>query len=289
MRLLDLRTGVLRRAAGRHEGPVVAMRFSPRGDRLVTAGGDERLIVWDPRRASVVERLAAGGTGLVQGLEITADGRTAYSGGRDGTVIAWDLTGERRWERRFDARGMAPARRSRLAVTADGSQFAVVAVDGVDLFDGRTLRRTGRLRPARGVPVGVALAPDGGTLAMTTERRDARALGSTHAATAGRAADRARVRPECAELLRRRPLARHGRRIDRAAVGRAPPNHGGKLRARRLQPEPQPRRHEARGHGPERPRQGRPRDPLGSGPEGAPHRAGPRRHGRALRAGWTTR
>ncbi|MGZ8480909.1 MAG: WD40 repeat domain-containing protein, partial [Candidatus Limnocylindria bacterium] len=168
VRLLDLRTGALRTAAGRHEGPVVAMRFSPRGDRLVTAGGDERLIVWDPRRASVVERLAAGGTGLVQGLDVTADGRTAYSAGRDGTVIAWDLTGERRWERRFDVSGAAPARPSRLAVTADGSRFAVVTVDGVDLFDGRRLRRTGHFQPARGHAVGVALAPDGGTLAMAT-------------------------------------------------------------------------------------------------------------------------
>ncbi len=60
MRLLDLRTGTLRTAAGRHGGPVVAMRFSPRGDRLVTAGDDERLIVWDPRRATAVETARGG-------------------------------------------------------------------------------------------------------------------------------------------------------------------------------------------------------------------------------------
>ena len=169
VRLLDLRTGALRRAAGRHEGPVVAIRFSSRGDRLVTAGGDERLIVWDPRRATVVEQLATGGTGLVQGIAITRDGGTAYSAGRDGTVIAWDLTGEERWERRVAVRATAPAETSRLGVTADGSRFAVVAAGGVDLFDVRTLRRTGRFRPARGRAVGVALAPDGKALAMTTD------------------------------------------------------------------------------------------------------------------------
>ena len=193
VRLLDLRTGVLRRAAGRHEGPVVAMRFSPRGDRLVTAGGDERLIVWDTRRASVVERLAAGGTGLVQGLEITADGRTAYSAGRDGTVIAWDLTGERRWERRFDARGTAPARQSRLAVTADGSQFAVVAVGGVDLFDGRTLRRTGRFRPARGVR-GRSRARTGRRDAGDDDRTAGCSSSGTHARGDGWSSRRSRTR-----------------------------------------------------------------------------------------------
>jgi WD40 repeat protein len=169
VRLLDLRTGSMRRAAGRHEGPVLAMRFSSRGDRLITAGGDERLIVWDPRRAAAVETLEARGTGLAQDLDLARDARTAYSAGRDGTVIAWDLTGEGRWERRFDVRSTLQPWRASLTATADGSQFAVIAADdGVDLFDGRTLRRIGRFRPARGRAVGAALAPDGETLAMTT-------------------------------------------------------------------------------------------------------------------------
>jgi WD40 repeat protein len=169
LRLLDVRTGALREAAGRHEGPVAAMRFNSRGDRLVTAGADERLIVWDPRRAAAVETLAARGIGLVQDLEVAADGRTAYSAGRDGTLISWDLTGERRWERRFEVRSATRQWRSPFAATADGSQFAVVvAGGGVDLIDGHTLRRTARFQPARGRAVAAALAPDGAMLAMTT-------------------------------------------------------------------------------------------------------------------------
>jgi WD40 repeat protein len=153
VRLLDLRTSALRTASGRHEGPVVAMRFSPSGGRLVTAGGDERLIVWDPRRATSVERLAARGIGLVLDLAVARDGRTAYSAGRDGIVIAWDLAGERRWERRFELRAARQVPPSALSVTANGSRLAgIPAGREVVLFDGRTLRRTDRFRPARGRP-----------------------------------------------------------------------------------------------------------------------------------------
>jgi WD40 repeat protein len=46
----------------------------------------------------------------------------------------------------------------------------VVDVRGfVDVFDTRTLRRTGRFRPRRGRVAGAALAPDGATLAVTTD------------------------------------------------------------------------------------------------------------------------
>ena len=169
VRLLDLRTGRLRTARGRHEAPVVAMRFSRGGDRLVTAGREERLIVWDTRRATALEMLEARGIGLVQDLEVAPDGRTAYSAGRDGTVIAWDLTGQRRWERPFGAAGTTHVPAS-LTTAAHGSHFAVIDAHGlVELFESRTLRRTGRIRPLRGHATAAAVAPDGGTLAITTD------------------------------------------------------------------------------------------------------------------------
>ena len=125
VRLLDVRTGELRIARGRHEAPVVAMRFDAGGRRLVTAGRDERLIVWDAKRATALETLEARGIGLVQDLQVARDGRTAYSAGRDGTVIAWDLSGERRWERPFGAPGRG-ARAGALTAAAHGSHFAVI-------------------------------------------------------------------------------------------------------------------------------------------------------------------
>jgi WD40 repeat protein len=170
VRLIDVRTGDLRTARGRHEAPVVAMRFDPGGERLVTAGRDERLIVWDPARATVLETLEARGIGLVQDLQVAGDGRTAYSAGRDGVVIAWDLSGERRWERPF---GEAGARRlpGSLSAAARGSHLAVIDARGfVDLFESRTLRRTVRIRPGRRGVAGAAVAPDGRMLVIATER-----------------------------------------------------------------------------------------------------------------------
>jgi WD40 repeat protein/DNA-binding SARP family transcriptional activator len=187
VRLLDVESSELRTARGRHEAPVVAMRFEPGGDRLVTAGRDERLIVWDPRRATAVRTLQARGIGLVQDLQVARDGRTAYSAGRDGTVIAWDLTGDRGWERPFGA-GTSPVEAS-LITGGRGSSFAAIDARGyVDLFDSRSLRHVARFGPGRrtgaplradpdlarslrprDVPVsGAAVAPDGRTLALAT-------------------------------------------------------------------------------------------------------------------------
>jgi DNA-binding SARP family transcriptional activator/WD40 repeat protein len=168
VRLLDLRTGRLRTARGGHEAPVVAMRFSRDGARLATVGRDERLIVWDPVRAIAVERLEASGTGLVQAVELGSGSRTAYSAGRDGTVIVWDVAGTRRWERPFAAHATPWVSRP-LATGASGSHFAVIDARGfVSLFASDSLRPTGRIRPSRYQVTGAAISRDGRTVATTT-------------------------------------------------------------------------------------------------------------------------
>ncbi|WP_406693499.1 c-type cytochrome domain-containing protein [Singulisphaera sp. Ch08] len=46
-RLFDLPTGTLRTTLTGHNGPIQSVGFSPKGDRVVTAGGDGGLKVWD--------------------------------------------------------------------------------------------------------------------------------------------------------------------------------------------------------------------------------------------------
>ena len=84
VRLLDIRSGRVRTAAGGHDGAVTAIGFSADGRRLVTAGRDERMIVWDVARARATESLDARGRGPATGVMIGRDARTAYSAGATG-------------------------------------------------------------------------------------------------------------------------------------------------------------------------------------------------------------
>ncbi len=165
VRLLDTRTGAIDEARTRHDGAVTSMRFSSNGRRLLTAGNDERLIVWDTRRFTPIEALPARGRGRLMDVAITRDGRTAYTAGRDGTMVAWDLDGARRLERPLESVGAARA----FAATGLGSPIATTDAGGfVELVDGRTVRPSGRVRVAREAPMGLAVSPDGRSLASTT-------------------------------------------------------------------------------------------------------------------------
>jgi WD40 repeat protein len=170
VRLLDLRTGRARTLGGRLSAPATAMRFIPGSPRLVTADGSGRLVVWDVKRATAVETLP-GLAGKVAQLTIAPDGRTAYSAGRDGNVIGWDLAGTRRLGRPF--RVGPPSPTGVPTVMAAGSTVAVPNDGGsVDLLDSRTLTPTRRIsfgRPVPGAdPMVIAVTPDGRTLAAGT-------------------------------------------------------------------------------------------------------------------------
>jgi WD40 repeat protein len=192
VRILDLHTGVLRTTAERHDGAVTDLRFTPDARTLLTAGADGRLIEWNVTDAQRIETFT-GHAGSVSQIAIAPDGRTAYTAGEDGTVIAWDLAGDKRLGRPFTAPPRSatvfpgsgngttnyaaaappnvPVAGFAVATTPDGRGFAVPDDAGyVDVFDSRTLTRTARLPVSPGRQVAaVALAPDGWTVAATTQ------------------------------------------------------------------------------------------------------------------------
>ena len=139
VRLLDLRSGKVRTASGRHDAPVRAARFTPDGRTLVTVGEDEdaRVMLWNVAEASASETLE-GHAGLILDVAVSPDSKTAYTAGVDGSVLAWDLGGTRRLGRPFNAAPVAPGGRvsattpddgnlppSVIAATPDGSTFAI--------------------------------------------------------------------------------------------------------------------------------------------------------------------
>jgi WD40 repeat protein/DNA-binding SARP family transcriptional activator len=138
VRLLDLRTGALRRASGRHAGAVQAAQFTPDGRNLVTAGDDRDAIVWDVKHGAQAETLSGHANG-VQSLQVTHDGTTLYTASLDGTVFIWDLLGRRRLGRPFKA-GAGDSTRPQLALSPDGRLIAMGQDDGaISIVDARTL------------------------------------------------------------------------------------------------------------------------------------------------------
>jgi WD40 repeat protein/DNA-binding SARP family transcriptional activator len=172
VRLLDLRSGRVRRLTGSHEGGVLRLVFTPDGRRLVSSDDSGGVIVWDVATGEIAEELSAH-RGDVFGLAVSPDGRTLYSSASDGRALLWDLGGDRRLIRSFPVHpkfAVLDTPRG-LAVSPDGRTLAVTHSDGaVDLIDPRTLRRKGTLHALRGFAAAVAFSPDGRLLAVAGER-----------------------------------------------------------------------------------------------------------------------
>ena len=154
LRLLDLETGEVRTASGRHAAAVSDARFTPDGRSVITTGDDGDIIVWDVRRAAAGERLS-GHAGFVFSPMISRDGATLYTASLDGTVFIWDLAGSRRL-----GRPLASRRRGR-GRGGDGAER------GRRRDRSRAARRRGRSRrrrlaagaPDRSGPAGRASSP----------------------------------------------------------------------------------------------------------------------------------
>ena len=72
-----------------HEGPVMAVAFSPDGRQLLSGSIDTTLRLWDVAAGKVLQRLD-GHTSGVLSLDYDGDGGYIASGAEDGTVIVWE-------------------------------------------------------------------------------------------------------------------------------------------------------------------------------------------------------
>ena len=80
MRFVDLQTGRVRRASGRHRGAVTAARFTPDGRSLVTTSEDGDAILWAVGAGAASETLQGHANGITA-LQVSGDGRTLYTAG----------------------------------------------------------------------------------------------------------------------------------------------------------------------------------------------------------------
>jgi WD40 repeat protein len=160
VRFLDLVTGKMRRASGRHDGAVVEAAFSADGAFAITAGEDGRVIVWNVEQAAAGETLE-GHAGQITGLAISRDSKTLYTSALDGSVLIWDLAGTRRLGRRFKLGPGNAGATPRYALSPDGRVLAAGHGDGtITLIDARTLARSRPFRVVRSGPVfGMGFVP----------------------------------------------------------------------------------------------------------------------------------
>ena len=107
VRFLDLRSGKVRKASGRHDAPVRDARFTPDGRTLVTAGEDAKVMLWNVATRARAKR-SRGTPAPSASVAVSPDSKTAYTASVDGSVIAWDLAGTRRLGRPFHAAPVDP-------------------------------------------------------------------------------------------------------------------------------------------------------------------------------------
>ncbi len=173
--LVDLRTGSSREVGGQHAGAITGSSFSPDGRILVTGGDDLVARAWDVATGALLKTFE-GHDGRVFAPVVTqVDGdETVWTVSLDGSLMAWDLTGDRRLGHEFpgatgvDAVAPIFMPNPAISVSPDGRLLALAEHDGAVILDAASHAIVRHLRPgSTDAPSGVAWAPDGSRLAVT--------------------------------------------------------------------------------------------------------------------------
>ncbi|HZU37142.1 MAG TPA: WD40 repeat domain-containing protein, partial [Gemmataceae bacterium] len=129
-----------------HTAMVTALAFCPDGKRLVTAGADLTLKVWDVKRRQVLVTMR-GPTDNPKAVVVLPDGRTAVSAGSEPVIRIWDLVGGKQ----LYALTGQPSLLGGLAASPTGLLLASGGEDGmVYLWDLGQRKLAGKLQGHRG-------------------------------------------------------------------------------------------------------------------------------------------
>jgi WD40 repeat protein/TPR repeat protein len=149
IRIFDANLNQLLPAVKAHSGPISALAFSPDSQRIVSAGEDKQMKLWNLKGQVVGKPITV--DALISSVVFTQDGQTIVAGGSDGSIREYNLSGDLLFK--FAAGGNVPIKT--LAISPD-SHLIVATSD----------ERTLRLWDLKGEPIGRPL--EGHTSLVTT-------------------------------------------------------------------------------------------------------------------------
>jgi serine/threonine protein kinase/sugar lactone lactonase YvrE len=109
-----------------HTSPVNALVLLPDNRRLLSAGADKTILLWDITTGEVLQSWSDQ-TSFVNTLSLSPDETTLYSGTADGALQAWSLAdGSQRWQQTIHAGAL-----NALTLSPDGQTLVSGGADGI--------------------------------------------------------------------------------------------------------------------------------------------------------------
>src|SRR5262249_44037580 len=147
VQIADLSTGRVGPALRGHGAAVQSVNWAPSGGLFASTGDDGKIVLWDPASGQVVDTFE-GQNGKILSSSFDRTSERLYSAGLGGAVLEGGVGRSRRFGSPFRAEGppigMLTPGRPPLAVSPDGTRFAVRRGGSVQLFDAATQQSRGR-------------------------------------------------------------------------------------------------------------------------------------------------
>jgi eukaryotic-like serine/threonine-protein kinase len=164
IKLFSTATGQEHITLAGHVSWVPALAFTPDGQRIVSAGGDQTIRIWDVNDGQELSSLH-GHHSEIYSVAVSPDGKHIVSGCKDGTLFGWDMD---RIEHQQPYETLPIPVRSLEFLPEDQGIISVNRDNTVTLWDSDTLQEQAALSVFGNEVYQLLSAPDAGTIIAST-------------------------------------------------------------------------------------------------------------------------